>query len=274
MSDESPYTKVPNHILDFEGFDVYEYRVFMFILRKTIGFNKKSDGISLSQFVKATSISKSKVNNTLEKLKKRGVLNVQKQILKNGGKSYNRYIPLVHEKHYLVHEKDKGSTPQSIGLVSEKDIQKENRTKENRQKREREIININIYFDLSENEKLRETDKYISHLIESEDYIKNEKSFKLKIKRQLANEDKYQLEDFERWYLEKECESLKDKYVGKYIDDDLISNIYPYFHTEKYEPNDKFIIWFNQDSTDSYTQCFSNRFELKEILEEAVSGTI
>ncbi|MFX4242629.1 replication protein [Aliarcobacter butzleri] len=176
MKNESPYTKVPNSILDFEGLDVYEFRLLIFILRKTIGFNKKSDGISLSQFVKATGISKDKVIKSLENLQKRKFISIQKQTLKNGGKSFNRYISLVDEKDYLVCEKDKGSTSQRLGLVCEKDIQKENNTKENRQKREREIIN-NIYFSLSDNEQLKEIDRYIDDLILVEGYIKNPKAF-------------------------------------------------------------------------------------------------
>ena len=56
--EESPFTKVPNSIFDIEGLNIYERLVLLYIIRKTIGFNKKSDGISLSQFVKFTGASK------------------------------------------------------------------------------------------------------------------------------------------------------------------------------------------------------------------------
>lgn len=274
MKNESPYTKVPNSILDFEGLDVYEFRLLIFILRKTIGFNKKSDGISLSQFVKATGISKDKVIKSLENLQKRKFISIQKQTLKNGGKSFNRYISLVDEKDYLVYEKDKGSTSQRLGLVCEKDIQKENNTKENRQKREREIIN-NIYFSLSDNEQLKEIDRYIDDLILVEGYIKNPKAFSRKIKKQILSGDEYQLEDFEKWYLNKICDELKDKYCGKFYDGDLIENIYPYFHTEVYNPDSKFIIWLiNSNTNKGYSKCFSDRHRLYQLLDEVVHGVI
>ena len=273
MKDESPYTKVPNSVLDVEGLDVYEFRLLLIILRKTLGFNKKSDGISISQFIKATGISKDKIIKSLENLQKNKFISIQKQTLKNGGKSFNRYTPLVFEKDYLVREKDKGSTSQRLGLVCEKDIQKENNTKENRQKREREIDNI--YFSLSDNEQLKEIDRYIKYLISKSEYLKSEKGFSRKIKKQLSNGDEYQLEDFEKWYLSKTCEELKIKYIGKYLDGDVIENIYPYFDTEAYDPNSKFIIWLIRPGIKKgYSKCFSDRHELYQLLDEVVDGII
>lgn len=264
---ESPFTKVPNSILDIEALDIYEFRILMHIIRKTLGFNKKSDGISLSQFVKATGISKSKVTKTIESLNKKKFITVQKQTNKSGGKSFNRYIALVSDKDHLYREKTKGSTPQGIALVSDRDIQKKIEQKKI-DNREKERLGVSIYYDLSDNEKLRETDKYISHVIQEEGFIKNEKSFKLKVKRQLVNEDKFQLEDFEKWYLKKECEILKEKYVGKYLENNQVSNIYPYFVTEKYDPTDKFILWFDKDEEFSFHKCFSSKTEIEEFLEE------
>jgi phage replication O-like protein O len=271
--EESPYTKVPNSILDFEGLDVYEFRILILILRKTIGFNKKSDGISLSQFIKFTGISKDKVIKSLENLQKNKFISVQKQTLKNGGKSFNRYTPLVLDKDYLVRQKDKGSTSERLGLVCEKDIQKENRTKENIQKRdEREG---NIFFSFSNNKQLREIDRYIDHLMQTEEYIKNTKAFSRKIKKQLLDGEKYQIEDFEKWYLNKTCEELGNKYIGKYLDSNEIVNIYPYFHTEDYDPSNKFIIkLIDIDTKEKYFKVFKDGNELEKILKGVVDGII
>ncbi len=270
--EESPFTKVPNSILDFEGLDVYEFRILILILRKTIGFNKKSDGISLSQFIKFTGISKDKVIKSLESLQKNKFISVQKQTLKNGGKSFNRYTPLVCEKDYLVRQKDKGSTSERLGLVCEKDIQKKIEQKKIDKRREREG---NIFFSFSNNEQLKEIDRYIDHLISTEEYIKNQKAFSRKIKKQLVDGDEYQLEDFEKWYLNKTCEELGNKYIGKYLDDDEISNIYPYFKTEGYDPSNKFIIWLiDTDTKKGHSECFEDRHELYQLLEEAVDGII
>ena len=270
--EESPFTKVPNSILDFEGLDVYEFRILILILRKTIGFNKKSDGISLSQFIKFTGISKDKVIKSLENLQKNKFISVQKQTLKTGGKSFNRYTPLVCEKDYLVRQKDKGSTSERLGLVCEKDIQKKIEQKKIDKRREREG---NIFFSFSNNKQLREIDRYIDHLISTEEYIKNTKAFSRKIKKQLLDGEKYQIEDFEKWYLNKTCEELGNKYIGKYLDSNEIVNIYPYFHTEDYDPSNKFIIkLIDIDTKEKYFKVFKDGNELEKILKGVVDGII
>lgn len=127
-----------------------------------------------------------------------------------------------------------------------------------------------IFYQLTNNQKLKEIEKYIEHLIDQEEYVKSPGAFKRKIKLQLEKEDKHQLQDFEEWYLEKECEALKKKYVGSYIGDDEISHIYPYFHTEGYDTSNKFIIWFNKDSNNSSTECFSSKSEIEEFIREGI----
>jgi len=88
---EEAFTKIPNIILDDTTLNVYERAILIHIARQTIGYGKKSDGISLSQFVKATSISKDKIIRTIADMKKKKLLNVTKQTAASGGKSYNRY---------------------------------------------------------------------------------------------------------------------------------------------------------------------------------------
>ncbi len=127
-----------------------------------------------------------------------------------------------------------------------------------------------IFYQLTSNERLKEIERYIEHLIEQEEYVKSHAAFKRKIKLQLEKEDKHQLQDFEVWYLEKECKTLKEKYVGLYIGDDEISHIYPYFHTEGYDPSNKFIIWFNKDSKNSSTECFSSKNEIEQFIKEGL----
>jgi|GEM_PF-2858703 len=266
---ESPFTKVPNSIFDIQGLTVYERLILLYIVRKTIGFNKKSDGISLSQFTRGTGISKNTILKSLENLKELNFIKIQKQTRKNGGKSYNRYTPLVQEMDHLVHEMNKGGSPGRQGLVHQVDIQKNNNTKENKQKkREGEAPFSNIFFSLNKNESLRESEKYILHLIDQEEYVKSIPAFTRKIKKQLSKNDEHQLEDFEKWYIEKECEVLKEKYLNKYLDDDHISNIYSYFNTEGYDQSNKFIIWFNKDEKAfSFTECFDNKSQIEEFLK-------
>ena len=88
---EKPFTKVPNAILDLESLNVYEFRILMHIYIKTIGFNKKSDGISLSQFQKATGISKPTILKSLKSLEEMKFIKVQKQINNTNGNLSNKY---------------------------------------------------------------------------------------------------------------------------------------------------------------------------------------
>ena len=66
------FTRIPNYILDDNTLDVYEFRILAHIARQTIGHEKKSDGISLSQFVDATGISKKKIIKTIKSLEDKG----------------------------------------------------------------------------------------------------------------------------------------------------------------------------------------------------------
>lgn len=269
---ENPFTKVPNAILDLESLNVYEFRILMHIYRKTIGFNKKSDGISLSQFQKATGISKPTILKSLKNLEEMKLIKVQKQINKAGGKSFNRYLPLVKEIDYLVKEIYKGSKGDLPPLVKEIDIQKKIEQKKIDKRRERTLIGgkENILFQLEENEQNKEIDFYISHVIKNTEYIKSPTGFRRSIKKKLMKEDELQLEDFEKYYLEKTCRKYEENFTGKYIEEDEISNIYPYFDTDKNEPSDKFIIWFNKDEEEySFTKSFTNKKDIEEMLRGA-----
>lgn len=75
---ENNFTKIPNEILEalYETkLTVYEYRVLLFIIRKTYGWNKETDRIALSQFSEGTHIhEKSNVSRTLRKLERRNII--------------------------------------------------------------------------------------------------------------------------------------------------------------------------------------------------------
>jgi len=52
----------------------YESRVFWFIIRKTYGWQKKSDWISLSQICKGTGMAKPNASRTIKKLIKKNMI--------------------------------------------------------------------------------------------------------------------------------------------------------------------------------------------------------
>ena len=71
---------VPNWILEDASLNAYEFRILMWIARQTIGYGKKSDMISVSQFVNNTGISKSTVLKTLELLNTKDYIHVVKKL--------------------------------------------------------------------------------------------------------------------------------------------------------------------------------------------------
>lgn len=120
---------------------------------------------------------------------------------------------------------------------------KENRTKDNRTKEEKERDNNGgekrdfIFHTLPDNLQAKYLDEYIAHLMAETEYIKSPTAFKMKIKKKIAAGDKEQLQDFEEWYLTRECERLKREYRGKsdIYGDQVVKNIYPYFITTGYQ---------------------------------------
>jgi len=92
---ENGYTPIANEIMEALArirIPGVAYQVLNFILRKTYGWNKKSDTISLSQFVLATGLSKSAICKAIKRLKLMNIVVVKKD--NNGGIKY------MFNKHY------------------------------------------------------------------------------------------------------------------------------------------------------------------------------
>ncbi len=274
------FTKMPNSIIDIKSINIYERSILVFIARKTIGWDKKSDGISLSQFAKALGISKPTVLKTIESLKKRKFIKTRKQY-KNGLHSYTMFNlvvkeidkGVVKEIDNLVKEIDKGGKGDLLGVVNEVDTQQKLIQKKlSKEERKRDIKDTNIIYTLSDNQKLKEIDSYIESLIDEQEYIKSETGFKIKVKKKFDCEDKHQLEDFEKYYLNKECDIYKSKYIGNYIDDVKIENIYPFFETDGYNPDWKFIISYTDKNISQ--NIFNNKQDIENFLRGATDEII
>jgi phage replication O-like protein O len=85
---ENGYTSIANELYDAIikwRFSSYEYRVIIFIIRKTYGYNKKGDWISLSQFVEGTNIRRTHICRTINYLIKQNI------ITKGGNKEKPEY---------------------------------------------------------------------------------------------------------------------------------------------------------------------------------------
>lgn len=74
---ENGYTKLANEILEklsLPGINGSEYRVIIFVVRKTYGFHKKQDRISLTQFQKGTLMDRKSAVETIKSLVGKNIL--------------------------------------------------------------------------------------------------------------------------------------------------------------------------------------------------------
>ena len=229
---ESGFIQLPNMImrgqLDGVPLDVYEYRILMFIAEKTIGYNKKIDGISLSQFMTNTGISKPKITQTIEQLKKKKLITVRKQKHKNGGDTYNRYSLKGVNDIYT------GSKQDLHGGVN--DVYTQNTIIQNM--RERILFDEdNIFHTLTEHEQEREANAYADYV--SMD-AKRPEAYKAKIMKQIRRDHPETLEAFQAWYLKKTCVALTAQYGGRSSGRYKIESIYPYTDTKGYADGDAY----------------------------------
>lgn len=88
---ENGYTKIANEIMDAliraTGLSGQELRLSLLVIRKTYGFNKKEDAISLSQMCRNTGLSKIRCSQVINSLQLKRVITVT--VFCNGiGKKY------------------------------------------------------------------------------------------------------------------------------------------------------------------------------------------
>ena len=74
-----------------------EYKICLFVIDKTWGFNKRFDAISASQFQGATGLSERMIRKAIKALKDRRVLYYEPSERVNRGSPINQYL---FNKHY------------------------------------------------------------------------------------------------------------------------------------------------------------------------------
>jgi len=91
---ENGYTSIANEILEhlfLAGINGSEYRILLVVIRKTYGFQKKRDRISLTQFQKNTLMKRTKVVKTIQSLlEKKIILKENNEFIFN--KNYDEWI--------------------------------------------------------------------------------------------------------------------------------------------------------------------------------------
>ena len=125
------YTRIPNSFIDDLKLNPYQFQILSIIVRKTDGWCKLEDGISLSQFEKLVSFKKNKIVNTIKELCELELIEKTKHY-NNDTKTYSYSTYKIHSR--VVSENNKGSISQKQGVVSEKDKQKKAITKETKTK--------------------------------------------------------------------------------------------------------------------------------------------
>ena len=209
------YTKVPNEVFLIVKFmKPSSYIVLIHIVRKTVGFNKKSDGISISQFVEATGLSKRQIINSIAELKELKVINITRQTHKNGGKSYNRYKLNLKGITTLVQNLHKGGADNAQGVVQNlhKGSADNAHTKDNRQNTIEQKKRESSFFVLTDELIEKYTSSYVQSLISSSPNLKNAKAYEIALKKKISSKNKTQLEDFDKWLLELTATNLTARY--------------------------------------------------------------
>ena len=128
------YTRIPNFLFDLD-LNTYERTILMFIARKTIGWGKEADGISLSQFTKYCRFSKKTVIKSLKSLEEKKLITITKQKDDTGRKSFNLYQIKgenidVRETDSIVRVTENDSSCDGHTIVRVTDIHKETNTKD------------------------------------------------------------------------------------------------------------------------------------------------
>ncbi len=85
------FTQLPNYLWDRDDLTVYDRVILIHIVRKTIGWGKVSDGISLNQFCNDLSISKNTVIKSINSLSNKEIVTQSKRILGNGAQGFSYY---------------------------------------------------------------------------------------------------------------------------------------------------------------------------------------
>ena len=116
------FFQMPNFLWDREDLDVYERTILTHIVRKTIGWGKSEDGISLGQFQKALGISKSTTIRTLKKLINKNIIVKKSNYSENGAQSFNFYSltdEIIKLANSSVSDEQGGCLRDTGGSISE-----------------------------------------------------------------------------------------------------------------------------------------------------------
>jgi len=110
---ENGYTPIANEIM--EALSKYsipgtQMQCLLVVLRKTYGYSKKTDAISLSQFEKFTNLDRRHIHRAIKELQKKNIIMVLKRSAKDGTKKTSEYrLNKIYTSWVFVPKKARGS---------------------------------------------------------------------------------------------------------------------------------------------------------------------
>lgn len=188
--------QVPNTIVDefIQLMNGNELKIYIIIVRKTKGWNKECDGISLSQFIEYSGISS---HNTIRKsLKELVKLNLVKELKQQGKYSI---FSLSDPYQNMTMSKINNETNTPLSILDNDPYQKLTIQKDTIQKEEEEE---------RRKVKLENFESFYAWLPKNK--IQNEKWYKEKIRNNLLNDDNKTLENFKSFSDEQKAINLHE----------------------------------------------------------------
>ena len=178
------FTQIPNVVLDewMAELSKGELKVLLYVMRRTYGFQKESDNISISQICEGiggkdlgTGLNRDTVNVAIASLEKMGLLKVNREGITNG---YELVTSGGSRKIRLVGKSVQTSRKIRTELVGKSDTQ--NKEKERRKKEYADYDSLNKKLKFGELEKVLLTEDEHSKLVERfGERITNELIFEL-----------------------------------------------------------------------------------------------
>lgn len=220
---EDGYVRIANDLVEHLAklhLSGNEWMIVWTVLRKTWGWNKKEDAISLTQFQEATGLSRPSVQEALNKLVLKKVLVLNKKTYINTY-SFNKLqtewvLDEIVPKRVLVPKKSQLVPKKEPKLVPKKEHTKDN--KDTIQKTYSPQVGIVVYFSTEFNKKFGKP-----YMPVSTDYINAAALLKV--------HETENLKTYIRWYLNWESWQTKSGYsLGKFYRyiNDVVSAASPY----------------------------------------------
>lgn len=149
---ENGHTEIANELLEAlyqVPLASTEFRVFLYILRKTYGFKKKQDWISQKQMAKEFEIYKQHVSRAIKRLKRKNMItnNIEKNKKILGiQKDYELWkLPELVTKRLSKLVTNKNKLPESVTIVTKNGYQKLPKLAHTKETLTKETIQKNIY---------------------------------------------------------------------------------------------------------------------------------